>query len=634
MKLVIDGKGHSFEAGITAEEIIKAEKLDRKKILAIKLNNELLDLTSHIDKEGTATFLSFGDEEGKEIFRHSAAHILAQAMVQLYPDAKPTIGPAIEEGFYYDFDLDSNLSPEELGKIEKKMKDIIKANARITKSEVPRKEALEIFKDNPYKRELIEETGDEKITIYETAGYKEFCRGPHVPSTGYVRAVKLTKIAGAYWRGNAQNKMLQRIYGIAYPTQEELELHVKLLQEAEKRDHRIVGRELDLVYFHEFSPGAPFFLKNGTIIYNILVDFVREEYKKRGYEEVITPQLYNKKLWEISGHWEHYKENMFVVNIEGQEHSLKPMNCPSHCLIYNRDSHSYKDLPIRIADFCMLHRNELSGTLAGLFRVRKFAQDDSHIFCRFDQIEDEVLGVLEFIKYIYTEVFHFKLEYYLSTRPEKAMGSVETWNKAEEMLANALKRAEIKYKVKSGEGAFYGPKIDVDIEDTLGRKWQCPTCQLDFNLPQRFDNFYVDQNSQKQNAVMIHRAILGSVERFIGILIEHFAGRFPLWLSPTQIRIMTVSEKYEEYAKELRKEFEKSNLRVELDVRAESVPKKVRDAQKKQIPLMITIGEKEVSAKTVAVRTIEGKVYFGMDTKEFLDKVAENIKSRKENISF
>lgn len=569
------------------------------------------------------------DKEQLDKIRHSCSHIMAAAIKKLFPNTTLGIGPVIEDGFYYDLDSDHTFTPEDFKSLEKEMQKIIEKNEKFERKEVTKAEAKKLFKDEPYKLELINELADnkEKISIYKTGDFIDLCRGPHVNSSKEIKAFKLMKVAGAYWRGDSKNKQLQRIYGTAFNSKEELNDYAKKIEEAAKRDHRKLGTELNLIFSHEFAPGAPFYLKNGTIIYNELINFIREEYKKRGYEEVITPQLYNKKLWEISGHWEHYKENMFIVNIEGQEHSLKPMNCPSHCLIYNRDLKSYKDLPIRIADFCNLHRNELSGTLSGLFRVRKFAQDDAHIFCTFEQIESEVLGVLEFIKYVWEDIFKFKLEYYLSTKPEKALGDKKTWDKAEAFLSNALKKAKIQYEVKPGDGAFYGPKIDIDIEDAFGRKWQCPTCQLDFNLPERFNTEYEGSDGKKHKAVMIHRAILGSLERFIGIMIEHYGGKFPTWLSPVQTTIITVADRHEDFSKKLMQELKQNNVRVEIDARQESIGKKVRDNQHMKIPYIITIGDKEIESKKLAIRLRDGSIKeFTKDS--FIKHITEEIKNK------
>lgn len=625
-----DGSKNKYKQGITGLEIVKgiSEGLARN-TYAMKLDNTLVDITDPITKDAKILFITSKDKEGLEVLRHSAAHVFAQALLRVYPNAKIAIGPAIENGFHYDFQLDKSVNPEDLIKIEAEMKKIIDEKIPIVKKEIPKAEALKIFKDNKFKVEMISELSDKNIRVYEQGNFIDFCRGPHVPNTGMINAFKLTKVSGAYWKGDARNEQLQRIYGIVFPDKKDLNAYLKLLEEAEKRDHRKLTADLDLVYFHEYAPGAPFFLKKGTVIYNILIDFIRKEYKKRGYQEVITPQMYNKKLWEISGHWEHYRENMFIINVEGQEHSLKPMNCPSHCLIYNRDVKSYKDLPIRIADFCNLHRNEFSGTLTGLVRVRKFAQDDGHIFCRFDQIEDEVLGVLEFIKFVWNDVFNFKLEYYLSTMPEKALGTRELWDKAETLLKSALAKANIPFKIKPGEGAFYGPKIDIDIEDALGRKWQCPTCQLDFNLPHRFETMYVDDQSKKQEAVMIHRAVLGSLERFFGIMIEHYAGRLPLWLSPVQVKILPIADRHIEYCRKIAEEMKQHDLRVEINEKAETTSKKVREAQLEQVNYIIVVGDQEVNNSTVNVRTRDEKVLGEKKVAEFISQLEAEVKSKK-----
>ncbi len=625
-----DGSTKEFEKGTTVLAVAKSigERLASATIAA-KVSGNLVDVSFAIPHDAHLVLLTSKDKEALEVLRHSAAHLLAQAIMRMYPDAKLTIGPVVDDGFYYDIDLEKNFTPEDFAAIEAEMAKIVRENIPVSRTVLTKKEALHTFRNNEYKVELITEMPeDEIITAYQQGEFTDLCRGPHVPSTGFIKSFKLMKVAGAYWRGKSENKQLQRIYGTAFFDKKELDAYLKLLEEAEKRDHRKIVKELDLAYFHEYAPGAPFFLPKGAIIYNALVNFIREEYRKRGYQEVITPQLYNKKLWETSGHWEHYREDMFIINIEGQEHSLKPMNCPSHCLIFNRDTKSYKDLPLRIADFCSLHRNEFSGTLTGLVRVRKFSQDDAHIFCRFDQIESEVLGVLEFIKYVWNDIFGFKLTYYLSTMPEKALGTRELWDKAESLLAAALQKAEIPYTIKPGDGAFYGPKIDIDLEDALGRKWQCPTCQLDFNLPHRFENMYIDENGAKQECVMIHRAVLGSLERFFGMMVEHFAGKFPLWLAPVQIELLPIADRHNNYCNDLKKEWESHGLRVEVDDRTETTQKKVRDAQLQKIPLMVTIGDKEVENHTLAVRTLDGKVKFGVKKEDFLVAILEIVKSK------
>lgn len=627
-----DGSVKEFEKGITAKEVAQSiGKRLASDALAAKIDDKLVDLDSQINNDAKLQILTWDSAEGKNVFRHSTAHVLAHAIRRLYPDAKNTIGPAIEDGFFYDFD-DLPISETDFPRIEEEMHKIVQKNLPSKRIVLTIDEAKKLFAKNLYKIEMAKEFKDagQELTAYKHGEeFIDLCEGPHVPSNGVIKAFKLMKLAGAYWRGDAKNKQLTRIYGTSFPSQKLRDEYLKRIEEAEKRDHRKLVKDLDLVYFHEFAPGAPFYLKKGAIIYNELVNFIRIEYKKRGYEEVITPQMYNKKLWEISGHWEHYRENMFIINVEGQEHSLKPMNCPSHCLIYNRDTKSYKDLPIRIADFCNLHRNEFSGTLTGLTRVRKFSQDDAHIFCRFDQIEEEVLGVLEFIKFVWTKVFGFKLQYFLSTRPEKALGMPELWDKAEAILANALKKAGIEYSIKKGDGAFYGPKIDIDIEDALGRKWQCPTCQLDFNLPQRFSTEYVDENSKKQAAVMIHRAVLGSLERFFGIMTEHYAGKFPLWLSPEQVRILTIANRFDNYAESIKKKLCDAGLRAECDLRAETLNKKIREAQLAQVNYIIVVGEKEESNKTANIRTRDNKVLGEKTVDEFLKQLLKEVEEKK-----
>ncbi|MFT4304179.1 MAG: threonine--tRNA ligase [Candidatus Woesearchaeota archaeon] len=624
-----DGSKKEYHDGITGLEVAQqiSEGLARVSY-GMKLNNEVHDIKDAIDRDAKIQFLTWKDEEGKEILRHTGAHIFAQALLRLYPHAKIAIGPPIESGFHYDFELDKPLTPEDLEKIESEMKKIVNEKIPVAKKELTRDEALQRFKDNEFKVELISGVPDKKIRIYEQAEFSDFCRGPHVPNTSMVKAFKLTKVSGAYWKADAKNKQLQRVYGVVFPDKKDLSEYLHRLEEAEKRDHRKIGKDLDLTMFHEYSPGAPFFLNKGTVIYNILVDFIREEYRKRGYEEVITPQLYNKKLWEQSGHWEHYKDNMFVINIEGEEHSLKPMNCPSHCLIYNRKIKSYRDLPIRIADFCNLHRNELSGTLSGMTRVRKFAQDDAHIFCRLDQVEKEVLDMLDFIESVWVGIFKFKLTYYLSTRPEKALGDKDVWDKAESMLKSALDKAKIKYEIKEGDGAFYGPKIDIDLEDALGRKWQCPTVQLDFNLPDRFDCNYEGEDGKKHQCVMIHRAVLGSIERFMGLMIEHYAGKFPMWISPEQVRLLPIADRHVDYCMDVKKKMEKKGLRVTVDSKTETTNKKVRNAQLDKVNYILIVGDKEVENKTINVRTRDEEILGEKPVDLFIEELVSEVTKR------
>ncbi|MBI2541683.1 threonine--tRNA ligase [Candidatus Woesearchaeota archaeon] len=627
-----DGSAREYKKGITAGEVAFSigRRLGEDALIA-KINGKMKDLFIPINEDSALQIITYKNKEGIDVFRHSTAHLLAHAVVELFPDAKPTIGPAIEDGFYYDFGISHNFTPEDLEKIGQRMQEIAEKNHKVERMELSESEAKSIFRGNKYKIEMIEELQRESqpISAYRQGDFTDLCRGPHLPSTGKLKAFKLTKTSAAYWRGDSKNDQLQRIYGITFPEKGMLDAHLKSAEEAEKRDHRKLGKELEWFNFFEESPGAPFFYPKGAIIYNELLKFLREEYKKRGYNEVITPLLYEKSLWETSGHWQHYKENMFVIEIEGKEFSLKPMNCPSHILIYKSKTRSYKDLPLRIADFAPLHRNELSGVLAGLTRVRKMSQDDAHIFIAPEQIEDEIFKVLEFTNYIYKEVFDFEFEVELSTRPEKFMGSMEDWNKAEDSLKKALEKKGMGYKIKDGEGAFYGPKIDFHIKDAIGRRWQLATIQLDSQLPQRFDATYIGADNTKHNVVMIHRALLGSLERFIGILVEHYAGKLPLWLAPVQIKILTVADRFEKYADGIKKKIEKNGLRVEIDARTESVGYKVREAQANKIPLILTVGEKEENNGTVAVRTSDNKVYFDVKAGELLKKILENVEGKK-----
>lgn len=630
--ILTDGSVKEYAKGITAGEIAFdiGKRLGEDALIA-RINGTLKDLFIPINEDSALQIITYKDKEGLEVFRHSTAHLLAHAVVELFPNAKPTIGPVIEEGFYYDFGINHHFTPGDLERIGQRMNEIVKNDYKVERIELNESEAKRMFKDNKYKLELIEEFHKEKqpISAYKQGNFTDLCRGPHLPNTGKIKSFKLTKISSAYWRGDSENDQLQRIYGISFPEKSMLDSHLKLIEEAEKRDHRKLGKELEWFNFFEESPGAPFFYPKGTIIYNLLLNFVREEYRKRGYQEVITPLLYEKTLWITSGHWEHFRENMFTLQSEGKEFALKPMNCPSHVLIYKSKSRSYKELPFRIADFAPLHRNELSGVLAGLTRVRKMSQDDAHIFITPEQIEDEIFRILDFTNYIYKEVFDFDFEVELSTRPEKFMGNVEDWNKAENALKKVLEKKKINYKIKPGEGAFYGPKIDFHIKDAIGRGWQLATVQLDFQLPERFDATYVGADNTKHKVVMIHRALLGSIERFIGILVEHYAGKLPLWIAPVQVKILTVADRFEKYAAKLKEQFEKNSIRAEVDSRTESLGYKVREAQLNKIPLILTVGEKEEKNNSVAVRTMDNKVYFDVKADDLLKKILKNIGEKK-----
>ncbi len=560
-----------------------------------------------------------------ERIRHSTSHILAAAVKKLYPKAQLGIGPATEEGFYYDFDR-LEIKEEDLQKIEKEMKDLIDDNIKFSKKFVAKPKAKKMLEGEKYKLQLLDEIKG-KISFYTSGEFSDLCKGPHVKSTKEIGAFKLLRLAGAYWKGDSKNKMLTRIYGTAFKTKEELAEYLEMLKQAEARNHVKLGKELNLFSFHKESPGVPFFHQKGTIIYNEILNFLREEYEKEGYQEVITPLIYDKSLWETSGHWEHFKEDMFILKADNREFALKPMNCPSHCLMYKNSLKSYKELPLRIADFAPLHRNELKGVLVGLTRVRKFSQDDAHIFLTEDQIESEISKLIEFTNYVYKKVFNFEYTANLSTRPEKYMGDIKLWNKAESILKKVLNTKKIKFNVKKGEGAFYGPKIDFDFKDSLGRMHQLTTIQLDFQLPKRFNLTYEGEDGKKHVPVMIHRAILGAIERFMGILIEQYTGRFPLWLSPVQVKIVTVNDSCKKFAEELKANMSKHGIRVELDDKPESIGKKIRDAENQKIGIIVTVGEKEVKNKTLAVRE-HGKVRFGVNAEEFIEETAKKIRER------
>ena len=622
MKVIVNNKEVEVESKTNLFDIYK--KFDDT-AFASKINGELKDLKTELKPNDKIILLNFKSEEGKKIFWHSTAHLMAQAVLSLFPDAKPTIGPAIEEGFYYDFDIKA-LNPDGLKKIEKKMKELVHDKIPIIREEIDLKEAKELFKNNPYKLELIKDLG-KNISIYKQGDFVDLCRGPHVPNTSFLKYFKLLKVSGAYWRANVKNKQLQRIYGISFPTKEELTNYLTIKKEAEKRDHRKIGRELDLFSFHEEGPGFPFLHPNGMIIFNELLKYWREVHRENGYSEVKTPIILNKELWVQSGHWDHYKNNMYFTKIDNKEFAVKPMNCPGGILIYKSKIRSYKEFPLKLAEIGLVHRHELSGVLYGLFRVRAFTQDDAHIFIEEPQIEDAILDVINLVDKIYKK-FGFTYMVELSTRPDDYMGSLELWNKAEASLKKALEHADLKYKINEGDGAFYGPKIDFHIKDCIGRTWQCATIQLDFQMPERFNLTYEGKDGKKHTPVMIHRVVYGSIERFMGILIEHFAGKFPVWLAPVQVILLTVTDRNIKYANELKEEMFKRGIRVEIDDRAESLPKKVRDAQIKRIPLIITIGDKETEKKTIAIRTLDGKVKFDVKPEEFINKVLDNITKR------
>ncbi|RDV82511.1 threonine--tRNA ligase [Ammonifex thiophilus] len=626
-----DGEEKEFPEGATVKDVLALIPPERqKRVLAAKVNGVPVDLNAPLPSEAKVEFLTFADSEGREIYWHSTAHILAQAVKRLYPEAKLAIGPPTASGFYYDFDVPNPFSPEDLERIEAEMRRIIEADLPIVREEMAREEARRFFasRGEVYKVELIDELPPEvPITIYRQGEFVDLCRGPHLPSTGYVKAFKLLSVAGAYWRGDERNKMLQRIYGISFPETEELEEYLRRLEEARRRDHRRLGQELDLFSFQEEGPGFPFFHPKGMIVRNELEALWRREHYRRGYQEIRTPILLKRTLWERSGHWDHYKENMYFLEIDGQPYAIKPMNCPGAILVYQQRVHSYRELPLRLAEMGLVHRHELSGVLHGLMRVRSFTQDDAHIFCREDQVKEEILGIIDLVDYFYRQVFGFPYHVELSTRPEKSMGDDHIWELATSALKEALEERGFAYKVNEGEGAFYGPKIDFHLEDCLGRTWQCGTIQLDFLMPEKFDLFYIGEDGQRHRPVMLHRVIFGSLERFMAILIEHFAGAFPLWLAPVQVRILPIADRHHAYARQVYDLLSREDLRVELDTRNEKVSYKVREAQVQKIPYMLVIGDKEVNSGTVAVRHRSRGDLGAMTPEAFLEKAREEIKA-------
>ncbi|PGM58443.1 threonine--tRNA ligase [Bacillus sp. AFS053548] len=602
-----DGSIREVEQNTTVEDFAGSISISlKKKALGGKINGKLVDLNTPITEDCEVQIITQDDQDGLEMMRHSSAHILAQAVKRLYKGEKAAfgVGPVTADGFYYDIDLPVSIKVEDLPKIEKEMEKIIKENLPITRSEVSREEAIKFFTelDDEFKLELIRDLPEDAvISMYTQGEFVDLCRGPHVPTTGRVKAIKLLSVAGAYWRGDANNKMLQRVYGTAFPSKKELEEHLHLLEEAKKRDHRKLGKELELFMFSEEAPGMPFFLPKGTIIRNELEQYERGLQTSKDYKEVRTPFIMNQRLWEQSGHWHHYHENMYFTEVDDTKFALKPMNCPGHMLVYKNKLHSYRDLPVRMCENGQVHRHEYSGALNGMMRVRTFTQDDAHIFCRPDQIEGEIIEVINLIKEIYG-VFGFTYKVELSTRPEDSMGSEELWNSAEQALENVLKSENLDFKLNPGDGAFYGPKIDFHIQDALKRSWQCATIQLDFQMPEKFDLTYVNEDNQKERPVVIHRAIYGSIDRFLGILTEHFAGAFPLWLAPVQVAVLPISSVHNEYAQKLADQLKAAGIRVETDLRGEKIGYKIREAQLQKLPYMLVVGDQEVENNTVAIR--------------------------------
>ena len=624
-----DGKQQCFPKGVSLTEIAKAISPNlAKKSITGSVNGTTTDLTRPILADAQIALYDAQSDQGLEVIRHSTAHLLAQAVKRLYPDANFGVGPVIENGFYYDIELAHTLVPEDLILIEREMKKIASENLIIFRKEVTREEARQLFAHDSLKLELLEVIpSDELVTVYEQGEFYDLCRGPHVPSTNKLQHFKLMNISGAYWRGDSNNQMLQRIYGVAFASKEDMREYFVFLKEAEKRNHRKLGKELELFMFSEEAPGMPFYLSNGQIIRNELESFLRNLQTKYDYKEVRTPLMMNQRLWEQSGHWQHYKENMYFTQVDQQKFALKPMNCPGHMLIYKNDLHSYRDLPIRMAEFGQVHRHEFSGALNGLLRVRTFCQDDAHIFVTPEQIGEEITLALKIIDHVY-KVFGFEYEIELSTRPDDYMGDLALWNRAEQDLANVLNNLGYIYKINEGDGAFYGPKIDIHIKDAIKRSHQCATVQLDFQLPEKFDLTYINENNEKVRPVVIHRAVFGSIDRFLGILIEHFGGAFPLWLAPKQVEIIGVSEAHNEYVSEIYEQLQQAGIRVSMDCRNEKLGRKIRDAQMKKTPYILVLGDQEQKDRTVTVRAYKQEGLKTIPLDQFLYQIKKEISEK------
>ncbi|HIT88627.1 MAG TPA: threonine--tRNA ligase [Candidatus Coprocola pullicola] len=637
MKITLkDGVVKEFDKAMSVYDIALSisEGLARNACAGI-VDGQTKDLRFIVDKDAQVSICTFEEEAGKEAFRHTASHVMAQAVKRLYPDTKLAIGPSISEGFYYDFDREKPFSPEELEAIEKEMKKIAKEDLKLERFELPRAEAIALMKekDEPYKVELIEDLPEDAvISFYKQGEFTDLCAGPHLMSTKPLKAIKLTSVAGAYWRGNEKNKMLSRIYGTAYTKASDLEAYLTMMEEARKRDHRKLGKELKLFALLEEGPGFPFFLPKGMVLKNTLLEYWREIHKKAGYVEISTPIILSRELWETSGHWDHYKDNMYTTIIDEHDFCVKPMNCPGGMLVYKQDMHSYRDLPMRVGEIGLVHRHEKSGALHGLMRVRCFNQDDAHIFMTEEQIKDEISGVISLIDSVY-KLFGFKYHIELSTRPEDSMGSDEAWELATNGLRDALEENGIGYTVNEGDGAFYGPKIDFHLEDSIGRTWQCGTIQLDMQMPERFELEYTAADGTKKRPVMIHRVCFGSIERFIGILIEHFAGQFPTWLAPVQVKVLPISEKFADYAKEVSDKLEAAGIRVETDYRAEKIGYKIREARNERVPYIIVVGEKDEAAGKVSLRSREKGEEGQLDLQDVIARIQQEIKTRTSNIN-
>ena len=628
-----DGAVREVEEGMSILDFVKSVSNSlAKKVLAAKLDGKTVDLATKLEKDAQVEFLTFEDADGRWALRHTASHVLAQALKRLYKEdnVKLAIGPAIDNGFYYDIDMDRPLSDSDLADIEKEMKKIVKENLPLVRKEVSREEALKLFEGlgESYKVELINDLPqDALITLYTQGEFTDLCAGPHVVSTGKVKALKLMSIAGAYWRGDEHNKMLQRIYGTAFEKQADLDAYLHMLEEAKKRDHRKLGKQLDLFSLHEEGPGFPFFHPNGMVIRNELIHYWREVHRRYGYQEIKTPMILNRKLWETSGHWAHYKDNMYFTQIDGEDYAVKPMNCPGGMLVYKTQQRSYRDLPLRLGELGLVHRHEKSGELHGLFRVRNFTQDDAHLFVTPAQAEEEIQHTIDLFDEVY-KTFGLTYVAELSTRPEDSMGSDEEWEAATNGLRKALEHRGLKYIVNEGDGAFYGPKIDFHLKDSIGRTWQCGTIQYDMQMPEKFDLTYVGEDGEKHRPIMLHRVVYGSIERFIGILIENYAGAFPVWLAPVQVRILPITDKHADYAYELKKKMFDLGLRVEVDARSEKVGYKIREAQVQKTPYTLVVGDQEIADGTAAVRKYGEKDSETMRVEDFIAFVQKKIAER------
>jgi len=630
-----DGIVKEFEQPVSVLQIAEniSEGLARNACAGL-VNGEKKDLRFIVENDAEVSICTFDDEVGKEAFRHTASHIMSQAVKRLYPETKLAIGPSISDGFYYDFDRETPFTPEELEEIQKEMKKIVKENLKIERFELPREEAIKFMEEQeePYKVELIQDLPEDAIiSFYKQGEFTDLCAGPHLMSTKYIKSIKLMSVAGAYWRGSEKNKMLSRIYGTAYTKAADLEAYLTMLEEAKKRDHRKLGKELQLFTLLDEAPGFPFFLPNGMILKNTLIDYWREIHKKAGYVEVATPLIMNRELWERSGHWDHYKDNMYTTVIDEMDFAIKPMNCPGGMLVYKQGMHSYRDLPMRVGELGIVHRHEKSGALHGLMRVRCFTQDDAHIFMTQEQIKDEIKGVIDLIDGVY-KLFGFKYHVELSTRPEDSMGSDDAWEIATQGLQGALDEYNVDYVVNEGDGAFYGPKIDFHLEDSIGRTWQCGTIQLDMQMPERFDLEYTDKDGSKKRPVMIHRVAFGSIERFIGILIEHFAGQFPTWLAPVQIKVLPISEKFADYAKQVANDIDAAGIRVKVDYRAEKIGYKIREARNERVPYIVVVGEKDLEAGMVSLRSRTNGDEGQFDLVDVIERVKEEIVTRAKDL--